>query len=143
MCSDYSKLVLFLSFISFSLKMILNIGTIFPVLGNAVYGDRPIIIGFLHLVFLGFLSFYLLATLVQDNYFTTNNKIIRFPLFTFLLGIIANELLLMLHGLGILFNTNNDIYKWLLWGASIILFFGAVYIFIARLSVTIKQNKKP
>ena len=128
---------------SFALKMILNVGTIFPVLGNAVYGDRPIIIGFLHLVFLGFLSFYLLATLVQDNYFTTNNKIIRFPLFIFLLGIISNELLLMLQGLGILFNTNNDIYKWLLWGASIILFFGAVYIFIARLSVTIKQNKKP
>ena len=121
---------------SFALKMILNVGTIFPALGNAVYGDRPIIIGFLHLVFLGFLSFYLLATLVQDNYFTKNKKIISFPLFIFFLGIIANELLLMLQGLGILFNTNNDIYKWLLWGASIILFFGAVYIFIARLSVT-------
>ena len=133
----------YFSVFSFALKMILNVGTILPQLGHAVYGDRPIIIGFLHLVFLGFLSFYLLAVLVQDNYFTKDNKIIYLPLFLFFVGIIANEVLLMLQGLGILFNTNSSIYRWLLWGASIILFFGALFIVVSRFIVTGIQKKKP
>lgn len=134
------------SVFAFGLKMLLNVGTILPSLGNAVYGDRPVIIGFLHLVFLGFLSFYLLATLIENGYFTKHHKIIAYPFAVFSLGIIVNEFLLMLQGLGILFETNHDIFKWLLWGAAIILFAGALLIALARLSVinseTIK-NQKP
>jgi hypothetical protein len=128
---------------SFGLKMTLNVGTIFPQLGNAVYGDRPIIIGFLHLVFLGFLSFYLLAILIQDNYFTKNNKIISSPLLTFSIGIIANEFLLMLQGLGILFKTNHSTYQWLLWCTSIILFCGDLSMSLTRFSIITTEKKKP
>jgi hypothetical protein len=124
---------------SFGLKMLLNVGTIFPQLGNAVYGDRPVIIGFLHLVFLGFLTFYLLATLLEKGYFTKHGKIIAYPFFVFSLGIIANELLLMIQGLGVLLQTNSDIYKWLLWIAAIILLVGSALIALARLAV-IKTN---
>lgn len=130
------------SIISFVLKMVLQVGTIFPQLGNAVYGDRPVIIGFLHLVFLGFLSFFLLAILIQNGYFTKANKIVLFPLIVFSTGIILNEFLLMLQGLGILFNTNNNIYKWLLWGAAIILFSGAVLMVITRLSIVSSEKNK-
>jgi hypothetical protein len=124
---------------SFGLKILLNVGTIFPVLGNAVYGNRPVIIGFLHLVFLGFLSFYLLASLLEKNVFskTKGNIISPFSLFSF--GIFANEILLMIQGLGILFQTNNEIYKWLLWITSIVLFLGALFILLLRLAA----NKKP
>jgi hypothetical protein len=121
------------SVVSFVLKMLLQVGTIFPQLGNAVYGDRPVIIGFLHLVFLGFITFFLLALLIENGYFTSNNKLIAFPFIIFSAGIILNEFLLMLQGLGILFQTNNDIYKWLLWIAAIILFTGALMIALARL----------
>jgi hypothetical protein len=128
---------------SFCLKMLLNVGTIFPQLGNAVYGDRPVIIGFLHLVFLGFLTFYLLATLLENNYFTRNKKTIVLPFYLFSFGILANEFLLMIQGLGILFKTNNEIYKWLLWFTSILLFLGASFILLSRLSIIKAQNKKP
>jgi hypothetical protein len=128
---------------SFCLKMLLNVGTIFPQLGNAVYGDRPVIIGFLHLVFLGFLSFYLLATLLENNYFARNKKTIVLPFYVFSFGILANEVLLMIQGLGILFKTNNEIYKWLLWFTSILLFLGALFILLSRLSIIRMQNKKP
>ena len=123
---------------SFGLKMLLNVGTIFPVLGNAVYGNRPIIIGFLHLVFLGFLSFYLLANLLEKDLFvkTRSRIVLSFHLFSF--GIFANEVLLMIQGLGIFFRTNNEIYKWLLWVTSILLFIGAVSILASRLAA----NKK-
>lgn len=123
------------SIISFALKMVLQIGTVFPQVGNAVYGDRPVIIGFLHLVFLGLLTFFLFAILIENGYFSRENKVVLFPFFVFSAGIFLNEFLLMLQGLGILFNTNNDIYKWLLWVTAIILFVGAVLIALARWSI--------
>jgi hypothetical protein len=133
------------SVISFILKMLLQVGTIFPQLGDAVYGDRPVIIGFLHLVFLGFVTFFLLALLIENNFFTYKNKIALFPFIIFATGILLNEFLLMLQGLGILFNTNNDIFKWLLWGTAIVLFTGAVSIAASRFYVKRKiekENKK-
>jgi hypothetical protein len=123
------------SIVSFALKMVLQIGTVFPQVGNAVYGDRPVIIGFLHLVFLGLLTFFLFAILIENGYFSRENKVVLFPFFVFSAGIFLNEFLLMLQGLGILFNTNNDIYKWLLWVTAIILFIGAVFIALARWSI--------
>jgi hypothetical protein len=120
--------------------MTLQVGTIFPKLGNAVYGDRPVIIGFLHLVFLGFITFFILAILIEKGFFTSSKKTVVVPFIVFATGIIANELLLMLQGLGILFKTNNDIYKWLLWATAIILFTGAVLIALTRLRIsTIKK----
>src|SRR5689334_3082036 len=57
--SPLAKTLLACSLASFMIKMLLQMGTIIPALGNAVFGYRPIIIGFLHLVFLGFVSFYI------------------------------------------------------------------------------------
>ena len=131
----------YFSVFSFALKMVLNVGTIFPSLGNAVYGDRPVIIGFLHLVFLGFVSFFLLASYIEQGYFTLNGRVMKGPFLLFATGIIANELILMVQGLGILLNTNTEVYKWLLWGAAILLFSGAFFILFSRLLLRI-ENKK-
>jgi hypothetical protein len=111
--------------LSFILKMILNVGTLVPSLGNAVYGDRPVIIGFLHLVFLGFVTFFVLSLLIEEGYFARRPKVVRFSFLLFAAGIIANEAFLMLQGLGILFKTNSGIFPWLLWLAAILLFTGA------------------
>ncbi len=128
-----AKNLFILSLASFALKMILHIGTIFPALGNAVYGDRPVIIGFLHLVFLGFVTFYILSNLIESNYFNgKNEKLIKLPFYIFGFGIISNEIILMLQGLGILFETNSFIFNWLLWGAGIILLHGALQIYLMR-----------
>lgn len=135
-----SRLLLNLSMFSFMLKMVLNIGTIFPPLGNAVYGDRPVIIGFLHLVFLGFISFYILAFLVEKGFFSTANRTAYLPVAVFSTGIILNELLLMLQGLGILFKTNSGIYNWLLWGASLFLLTGAFL--MATFSQVFQKQKR-
>ena len=98
---------------------------------------------FLHLVFLGFITFYILSSLIESEFFTRKARVISVPLIVFAAGIIANELLLMLQGLGILFKTNNEIYKWLLWAASILLFTGAFMIAVSRLVVIKTQTKKP
>jgi hypothetical protein len=83
-----------------------------------------------------------LALLIENGYFMLRNKLVLFPFIIFSTGIIANEALLMVQGLGILFQTNNDIYKWLLWGAAIILFTGAFLIAVTRLIVAGQQKNK-
>jgi hypothetical protein len=136
--SRLAKTLWFFSIFSFALKMILNVGTIFPTLGNAVYGDRPVIIGFLHLVFLGFVTFYILSTLVENTFFRKNNYA---AIILFACGIFANESLLMLQGLGVLFQTNSYIYQWLLWIAAFILFTGAILMAISAVQ-SVLLNKK-
>jgi hypothetical protein len=114
------------SFISFIMKMVLTVGTIYPPLGHAVYGARPVIIGFLHLVFLAFVSFYILSNLIKDGYYIGYKKTISYPFYVFGLGVAVNEVFLMLQGVEILFGSYTPYYNWVLWGAAILLFVGAI-----------------
>ncbi|RYY83110.1 MAG: hypothetical protein EOO15_21920 [Chitinophagaceae bacterium] len=114
-----------LSFLCFCLKLLLQSCTLVPRLANAVYGDRPVIIGFLHLVFLGFVSLYLLAVLVEEGYFTRAHGMPAYPVYIFVSAVFTNEALLMLQGLGILLGTYSRIFNWGLLVAAILLFTGA------------------
>lgn len=121
-----AKILWIASFVSFIIKMVLTIGTIYPPLGNAVYGARPVIIGFLHLVFLAFVSFYILSNTIRDGFFTRNNKVIAYPFYVFGAGVVVNEIFLMLQGLELLFKSYNPIYVQILWYGAILLLAGAV-----------------
>jgi len=124
--SSIARTIWTVSFVSFIVKMVLTVGTVYPPLGHAVYGARPVIIGFLHLVFLAFVSCYLLSNIIQEGYFTVSQKVVAYPFYLFGLGVIANEVLLMIQGLEILLKTNNPIYSRLLWGVAIVLLAGAL-----------------
>jgi hypothetical protein len=110
---------------SFGLKLLLNAGTTIPQLSDEIYGDRPIIIGFLHLVFLGFVTFFILSTLIEEKIYFVRKLKWRIPLYIFSAGIFGNEIFLMVQGLGILLKFNSAIYPWLLWFAAILLFTGS------------------
>lgn len=51
--------------LAFVLKMILQALTVIPSVGTAVFANRPVVIGFLHLVLLAFVTVYLLAHFIQ------------------------------------------------------------------------------
>lgn len=118
--------------ISFTIKIVLQMGTIIPEITKMVFGYRPIIIGFLHLVFLGFVTFYLLAHLIQAGAFDMKKGMTKRSLIIFSAAIILNETILMLQGAGLMFLTTHHVYPWLLWIVSIALFAGALLILIAR-----------
>jgi hypothetical protein len=121
------------SVISFLIKMVLQTGTIIPGLGNAVFGYRPIIIGFLHLVFLGLVTFFILCRYIENSFLLVRLGFVRMALIVFSAGIILNEAILMIQGLQLLSGSTLTIYAWLLWIVAIILFIGSVLILIARL----------
>lgn len=138
-----SKNLWYLTCICFFIKMILQIGTIIPSLGNAVFGDRPVIIGFLHLVFLGVVSFFILSIYIESGLFTGRNRtIISFPFIAFASAVILNETILMIEGLDILFQSNSDIFKWLLWGTAILLFISILFIVAARASIYLSNKRR-
>ncbi|MEO6961129.1 MAG: hypothetical protein ABIY90_04135 [Puia sp.] len=127
------KYLLFLSMSAFILKMLLQTFTILPIVGDAVFGNRPIIIGFLHLVFLGFTSLFILAYFAQERILNINRRFTKLALITFSLGVVLNEAILMTQGLGNMFLKSSFLTPWLLWAISIFLFIGALLIAVARI----------
>jgi hypothetical protein len=136
--SPLAKTLLILSMVSFTIKMFLQMGTIIPALGNAVFGYRPIIIGFLHLVFLGFVSFYIFFNFLDADVFARAQRISTAAITCFTAAVILNEAILLVEGVGLMFYLTNRLYPWLLWMASIFLEATALWILLARL-----KNNKP
>ena len=121
---------LFLS--AFALKIFLQSFTLFPAVGNAVFGDRPVIIGFLHLVFLGFVTLFLFTWFAQSGFLNIKLGITKFALGFFTTAVVLNEAVLMTQGLGAMLIKSSNVFTWLLWVLSIMLFLGAILISIAR-----------
>lgn len=124
----FIKKVGLLSLAAFVLKSLLQMGTIIPSLGKLVFGDRTIIIGYLHLVLLGFVSLYLLTHLLHNNTLDASRRFVRIAIMIFAGGIIVNEAILMVEGFGNLLMISNSNYNWLLWAVSIWLLCGAILI---------------
>lgn len=126
-------LLLNLSIASFVIKMFLQTGTMIPWLAHEVFAFRPIIIGFLHLVFLGFVTFYVLSYFLDKGLLSLRSGFSRFAVVYFTAAVILNETILLIDGVGRLFKTTNPIYDRLLWIASIGLFTGGILLIIARM----------
>jgi len=130
----YVKFLSVLSLISLTVKTILQTGTVFPFVGIIVFGNRPIIIGYIHLVMLGFVTLYLLSHFVRDGLLNAKSVFARASLLVFASAVVVNEVLLMLQGLGQIFMTYHPIYLWLLWGTMIWLLAGASMIFLSKIN---------
>jgi hypothetical protein len=127
-----TRFIGFLSMSAFALKMFLQSFTIFPSVGNAVFGDRPMIIGFLHLVFLGFVTLFILAYYTQRGMLNIKSMQTKFALVVFTAGVVLNEVVLMGQGLGAMFFRSNQLFPLFLWAISILLFTGTLLLAIAR-----------
>lgn len=137
-----ARTLLIFALVSFVIKMLLQTGTTIPSLGNAVFGFRPIIIGFLHLVFLGLVTFYMLAHLIERGIFSMEKAFARFAIGFFCAAIIINEGILLADGIGLMLSTAYPVYGTLLWIASILLLTGALMILAARLQRNRRSDYK-
>src|SRR4030095_9091005 len=103
--SPLARILLIFSMISFAIKMLLQMGTVIPALGNAVFGYRPIIIGFLHLVFLAFVSFYIFFKYLETGVFAKAKNVSAVAISFFTVSVILNETILFIEGGGLLFSS--------------------------------------
>ena len=119
--SRYGRVLLLLSAIAFTIKLLLQTGSIHPALSQLSYGFRPIIIGYLHLVLLGVTSIFIIGYIISFNLVLVSPKLI-YGTFIFVAGIIINELLLMVQGVtALMYNVIPYIQIWLLVAAGILL----------------------
>jgi hypothetical protein len=117
-----------ISMASFLLKLLLQGFTIFPVIGNSLFGNRPIVMGFLHMVFLGFLSLSILALYALKGWLDDTRRPMKLALYVFGTAILANEVLLIGQGAATLFMPGSILFPWLLWIMGICLLAGALLI---------------
>lgn len=87
-----------LASVAFTLKIILQMLSIIPFLTNYAFGFRPIVIGYLHLSFLGIISFFILGYLNQVIS-QKGRRISRGGVILFVAGVLAQEIVLMVQGL--------------------------------------------
>ena len=127
------RFLIFLSMSAFLLKLFLQCFTIFPVIGNAIFGNRPIIMGFLHLVFLGFVTLFILAFFAKTNLLDSAKAQTSIALIVFAVAVIFNEALLITQGLTTMFIPGSVLFPWLLLIAGAGLFAGTILIAIARI----------
>lgn len=85
--------------LAITLKFILQAISAIPSLSQLVFGFRPIVIAYLHLVLLGVYSLFFIGFLFAKDYLHSS-KLLRVGAMAFLAGVVLNELLLAIQGFG-------------------------------------------
>ncbi len=126
-----AKKIALIALASFVIKMVFQALTIIPSLGALIFTNRPVIIGFLHLVLLGFITLYLLADFIQSG-LLSGKKSTVFAIWVFIAGILLNEVTLFMQGFGFMLMMSSSFSNWLLLAAGACLFSGALLITISE-----------
>ncbi len=120
-----------LSLVAFSIKIVLQLLSTIPSLNQMAYGFRPIVIGYLHLVLLGFITLFILAYASATHVIQYNSRMVNGAII-FAGGIIINEILLMFQGTAALELISIPLNNEMLLGAAFILFSGALLLFLSQ-----------
>jgi hypothetical protein len=96
--SGQTKLLFIFSAIALSIKLLLQLGSTIPFLSKLAFGFRPVVIGYLHLMFLGVISLFIIG-FCKMNKFLTATRAGNTGISIFVSGIILNEIFLLIQGL--------------------------------------------
>jgi hypothetical protein len=128
------KLFWGLSFVAFTIKLVLQFLSVIPVLGRFAFGFRPVIVGYLHLVTLGFLSFFLVGFFVMEKLLHADLTIWKKGYGIFVAGVLLNEMVLLGQALAALYGNNLFLAPFLLLAAAAIIFTGVLFMLLAQIS---------
>ncbi|GAA4442575.1 hypothetical protein GCM10023188_42430 [Pontibacter saemangeumensis] len=97
--SGWSRGVFMLATLAFVLKTLMQFSTAIPYMADLAYKLRFFIIGYLHLVLIGFVSFFLFAFFVQLGWLSFRGSLSRWGIGVFIAAFVASEALLFLQGI--------------------------------------------
>ena len=97
--NSWGRLLLLLSLTALTLKVIMQATTALPYMADLAYNIRNFIIGYLHLVLIGFITFFLFAFFIQQGQLQVQARSSRWGLGIFLAGFVLSEALLFLQGI--------------------------------------------
>jgi hypothetical protein len=93
-----SRILLATAFISFCLKIIMQGMVAVPNIAEAAYTIRNYIIGFIHLVLLGAITFFVLSYAYREKILLLSRPLARWGTWVLLGGFLFSEVLLFLQG---------------------------------------------
>lgn len=117
---------------AFVLKIILQAFSAIPELNTYAFGIRAIVVAFLHLVLLLFVSFFLPGFLIQHQLITVEKKQSKTGLWLFACAAISNEVLLMLQGIAAMQSTYLPYNGYLLLAVAVAMFGGLLLLCIGQ-----------
>lgn len=97
------QIVWLLSLISLCIKFLLQALSVFPALSKYAFAYRPVVIGYLHLVLLGFVSFFLFGWLISNDLIPAARKKLPASIWLFITGFVLTEGTLMAQGFTAMF----------------------------------------
>lgn len=80
-------------------KSMMELGLLYLPLGELVYETRSVVIGYLHLTLLGFISIFFITQFLLTNLLDENSNLLKLGSAIFLIGFILNELVLFISAL--------------------------------------------
>ncbi|MDB5263514.1 MAG: hypothetical protein JWQ14_2797 [Adhaeribacter sp.] len=104
--TGWGSILFSLSLVAFTLKIIMQLVSAVPLMADLAYSVRNFIIGYLHLVLIGFISLFLFSFFIQQGRFNATRKSSRWGLGIFISGFFLSEILIFAQGL----------FFWLGWG---------------------------
>lgn len=99
------------TFLLLFIKSSMELGLIIPPLANLVYDSRSIVIGYLHLTLLGFVSLFILSQFLLIHILNPYKKTVSLGITIFFLGFMLNELVLFTMGITSWINIGYLIYS--------------------------------
>jgi len=97
--SRFGILLLIIAALACTVKLVLQLGSTIPVISKLAFGFRPIVIAYLHLVLLGVITVFILGFSFSFGAIKMDRVSTWFAAI-FVAGIIINEFLLLLQGIG-------------------------------------------
>jgi hypothetical protein len=128
-----AKVLFILSALAFTIKLILQTGSIHPQLSQLSYGFRPIIIGYLHLVLLGVTTIFIIGYIFSQKFIKVSKSIL-IGISIFVVGVIVNEILLMVQGVAAMAYRVVPHIQIMLFGAAVVLMAGLGILFIGTIT---------
>lgn len=128
---NVAKWLLILVAFSMSIKLVLQVGSVFPALSKLAFGFRPIVIAYLHLILLAIISVYLLADLIAQK-LVSMNRLAVVGIVVFVVGVYLNELMLGIQGIASLSYTVVPYVNELLFLITITIFLGLIVLNISQ-----------
>ncbi|EOR93395.1 hypothetical protein ADIARSV_3474 [Arcticibacter svalbardensis MN12-7] len=141
---EFSKpglVLLLLSAIALSIKLLLQSASVHPALSQLSYSFRPIVIGYLHLVLLAVISVFIIGYILSFKLVPVKRNFLT-GVCVFVIGIIINEILLMMQGITALNYTIIPHIDLMLFTAAIILFAGIAMMFYSCIKNRVDVNPK-
>lgn len=121
------------SLFAFSLKLLMQALSAVPVLSRYAFGLRPVVIGFLHLVLLGFITLFLVSWFLQQQFYPLHNRTQLIGLWIFFSGILLNEVILFSQGIAAIFSETIPNSGYILVFAALWMFTGLLLLVLPKL----------